>query len=102
MVSSDRRKLAMLLYLQEERGFSMEVASRTVLALMPLDDAVRPPGATRRQLVSSRNSSPKASKHSDPGESDRLATRTLEELRILALDHGDSYYAERYNTALTT
>jgi hypothetical protein len=101
-MSSDSRKLGMMMYLREERGFSSSVAGRAVLALMPLDDDFKPGRSFEKAARKLAKGFAKASKRADASETDRLATETLEQIRAFAVENGESYYAQRYDQALST
>jgi hypothetical protein len=101
-LSSDSRKLATMMYLQEERDFDASVAGRVVLAMMPLDDGYRPSRGFEKAARKLAKQFSKALKRADEEESDRLATETLRAITALAVEHGEDYYATRYETALST
>jgi hypothetical protein len=101
-MSSDIRKLAMMMFLTEERGVDNSVAGRAALATLPLDDSVQPGRAFEKAARKQAKQFAKASKNANPSELDRLATATLHEIRALAVEHGEGYYAQRYEQALST
>ena len=101
-MSSDTRRLAYFMYLKEERGYSSEVAARVVLALMPLDDDYKPGRAFRKGARTAAGAFAEHSKHYDAERADLLAKGMLKLLRDLAIQHGETYYAQRYDTALNS
>lgn len=91
----------MLMFLTEERGFDGSTAGRYALAMMPLDDNVQPGRKfekAARKLAKQFAKAPTPT----PAEADRLATETLHAIRALAVEHGEPYYAQRYDQALNT
>jgi hypothetical protein len=100
-MGSDERKLGAMMYFQEEKGLEGAVAGRSVLAMMPLDDAVRPGRAFEKAARKLSKQFAKSAKRADGGEIDRLATETLQQIRTLAVEHGEEYYAQRYDQALS-
>lgn len=101
-MSSDTRKLAMMMFFREERGLDSSVAGRAVLAMMPLDDNVQPGRTFEKAARKLAKQFSKASKRAAPTEIDLLATETLQGIRALAVEHGEDYYAQRYDQALST
>ena len=99
-MSSDSRKLALLMYLQEKEGLSDPVAGRAVLASMPLDDAEQPSRAFEKGARKLAKQFSKRSKHLAADDTDRLARQTLEAIKALAIEHGEGHYAQRYDQAL--
>jgi hypothetical protein len=100
-MSSDTRKLGAMMHFQEERGFSSSVAGRAVLAMMPLDDEFKPGRTFEKAARKLAKQFSKASKRTDAAETDRLATETLDQIRALAVEQGEDYYAQRYDQALS-
>ena len=84
----------------EERGCDGAVAGRAVLAMMPLDDNAQPGRTFEKAARKLARQFAKASKKASPAEIDELATGTLNAIKSLAVEHGESYYATRYDKAL--
>ena len=90
------------MFFQEERGCDGSTAGRATLAMMPLDDNVQPGRTFEKAARNLAKQFSKASKRASPVEIDRLATDTLQGIRALAVEHGETYYATRYDQALNT
>lgn len=93
-----RKMSAMMLF--QERGCDGAVAGRAALAMMPLDDNAQPGRAFEKAARKLAKQFAKASKKASPAEIDELATGTLNSIKSLAVEHGESHYAERYDQAL--
>lgn len=99
-MGTEERRLAMYLYFQETRGFSRQAAGRVALAMMPLDDDWQPGRRFEKAARKLSRRFSKAAKRAAPEEADRLAITTLEQMRALAVEHGEHYYSSRYDRAL--
>jgi spermidine/putrescine transport system ATP-binding protein len=99
-VSGDLRRLEIQRYLTGELGYDARAASRVALATMPLDEG-RPGShgfeAEARKVA--REFSVR-SKGQELWQVDRLAMDTLDRLRTLAEEYGETYYARRFEQAL--
>jgi predicted DNA binding CopG/RHH family protein len=71
------------------------------MAAMPLDDAVPPDRAFEKAARKVAKQFAKSSKNADANETDRLATEALNAIKALATEHGENYYATRYDIALS-
>ena len=101
-MSSDTRKMAAMMFFQEERGCDGSVAGRAALAMMPLDDGVQPGRTFEKAARKLAKQFSKASKRASSAEIDRLAIDTLQGIHTLAVEHGEDYYTTRYDQALST
>jgi hypothetical protein len=106
-VSSDTRKIAATMYFKEQHGCDTAVAGLAALAMMPLDDKMKPSRTFRKAArVRAKGFSKAVGKDATPDEIERLAAETLMELRAVAWllanrgSASERYYTQRYNRAL--
>jgi hypothetical protein len=92
--------MSAMMFFQEERGCDGAVAGRAALAMMPLEDNEEPGRAFEKAARKLAKQFAKQSKKASPTQIDELATATLNSIKQLAVEHGESYYAARYDTAL--
>jgi hypothetical protein len=106
-MSSDKRKIAAMMYFRDERGCDSAVAGLAALAMMPLDDSAKPSRefrkVARRQAKEFSKSLKKDARPADIDERAAATLRRLSQVATFLTNRGserDRYYMGRYDQAL--
>lgn len=99
-MDSASARMTMILVLIRDRHLDANLASWAALAMFPFDDDVRAGRKFRKEAKRLADSYAEDLANAPDNEIEELAVTALEELRALAVDHGEAYYTDHYGKVL--